>query len=629
MNGRYAGELSVRVVGDRDAAPAYLPAARLVMGETLAQAQFNGLGSLSMRRQLKDGAVITAEKIGDINRVTIAPPPRPGGKRPVRVFDDILTCAGADEFNQSGERVLPPVILSHDDEMRWRSYFASSRAPGYYASAGTYLDVFPQVMDNGKRLFGGNCFHRNKDGLVTSWWSAAIFIGPQARHPSKAYSITVYALGMQVFSMFDAGGQASTYNRVMAAAIHEGHLLVLLADLDALEYPLRPAAPLQEADAWASKLYSDLGHRTALFRYKLKTKVDQPSFHYYYEADYDSEQLVWAGSLVRGYNRWTFDDAAGEFVSVQLPHQPVLLYKNAELVEPLGAGEVIFRVGINGVSTEDANDVIFEEGGGQIRLEVVGPAALDYVTPARRIPALRLSETEVTYCAILYGSPVDDCYVLSTIRQATRTGGGNFTGDHRAWLTALEAGVESEFSTSPPGDKAGCSSHQLLTKLLGDVTASGSGIAKACHAACGWIYYKTPGFLSEGVARLGWLTALQLRYGISGHTAGGLSIAGEPSLPGQNRYWMTTAYFGREPGSSGQPTVDPVYDPSGYVVLVYANAIGSKHSVAAHRADAQYDNNTYLTSGDVADLTGGVFAEPYFSPLGKPHPDQPKERENA
>lgn len=74
MAGRYAGELFIRVDGDRDAAPAYLTAARALMGETLEQASFNGLGTHKLVHRMQDGAVLVAEKIGDINRVTISPP---------------------------------------------------------------------------------------------------------------------------------------------------------------------------------------------------------------------------------------------------------------------------------------------------------------------------------------------------------------------------------------------------------------------------------------------------------------------------------------------------------------------------------------------------------------------------
>lgn len=625
MAGRYEGELILRLAGDAQTAKGHIPTARALVGQVLEQADFNSLNSHLLRRVLPDGTLIVAEKIGALRRATITTGGG-SGKRPVRVFDDILTIAGAEEFDASGNRVLPPVILGHDDEMNWTAYFASSRAPGWHAGAATYGDVFPQVMDNDKRLFGGNCFHRNKDGLITSWWSAAICLGPQARHPAKAYSITVYALGMQVYSILEAGGQAGAYNRVLAAAIRDDHLLVLLANLGTLDYPLRPPVPLQEADAWASKLYSDDASPTALMRYKLKTKVDPASWHYYYEADYDTEEVLWADTLVRGYNRWTFDDNTAKFVSVQLPRQPVLLYRFAELVEPLSSDEVIFRVGEQGLTTEPAGDVVFEEGGIQLRLEVTGATALDFVTPTRRFPAIRLSETEVTYTAVLYASPADDRYVLSSIRMETRAAGGNFIGAHRAWLTAVDAGTQTEFSSSPAGTTSPCASYQVLLRNITDLVAGGTGIAKACHAVCGWVYYQTPGFLSEGSNHLGWLNAIQIRYGISGHTAGGLSGGSEPPGPGQPRYWGSTAYFGRQPGAGGTPTVDPIYDPEGYVVLVYANAIGSPHSLVAHRDDAEYENNTYLTSGDVEQLTGGAFDAPYFSPLGKPHPDQPTER---
>ncbi len=626
MAERYVRELVVRVEGDRDAAPAYLPAARTLMGMVLEQASVNDLGTHKLVRHLRDGTVLVAEKIGEINRVTIAPPPPGGRTRPVRVFDDVLALAGAAERDGGGNRVRPPVILSHDDEMRWRAYFASTDAPGYGSGAGTYSDVFPQVMDNEKRLYGGNCFNRNKDGLVTSWWSAAICMGPPARNPARVYSAAVFCLGMPLFDIIDAGNLAVGYNRVLAAAVHDGDLLVLLADLAELDYPLRPNIPEQEADAWASSLYSETANPTALLRYKLKTKVDPVSWHYHYEVDYDSGELLWSASLVRAYNRWTFDGRTGEFVSVQLPRQPVLLYRYAELADPLSADEVIFRLGADGLRTEPAGDIVYEEGGAQVRLVAAGATGLDFVTPLRRIPAVRLSETEVQFTGLLYANPVDDRYVLSNIRQETRTTGAvPFTGAHRAWLTALEAGEATEFSTTEPGTTSPCSGYYLLSKYLTDLAAGGSGISKGCHALCGWLFHKTPGRLTEGAMRVGLLNAAQIKYGIRGHAAGGLSVGGEPDIPGQPRRWSNTVYFGQAL-DTGLPTLAPVYDPEGYGVLLYATAVGSDQCVAAHREDSDFTDNTYITKGDFDDLTGDAFEVPYFSMLGKPHPEQPMER---
>ena len=626
MTGRYAGELFVRVDGDRDAAPAYLPAAKTLMGMVLEQASFNNLGTHKLTRELRDGTVLVAEKIDGINRVTIAPPPPPGGKRPVRVFDDLLVIAGDGEFNGAGVRVRPPVILSHDDEMRWRAYFASSRAIGYYEGAGTYLDVFPDVEKNDKRLFGGNCFHRNKDGIVTSWNSAALFVAPQARNPGRVYSGAVFCLGMLLYTVPEVRGETSIYNRVLAAAIHDGRLLVLVAGLGALSYPVRPHAPAQEADAWMSKLYSDTDNPTALLRYKLKTKTDPISWHRYYETDYDSEEALWEGSLVRGYNRWTFDNDTGKFVSVQLPAQPVLLYKAGVLEEPLSSDEVIFRIGAGGLTTEPAGDVVYEEGGIQVRLEQVGGTDLDFVTPKRRIPAVRLAAAQVTYSGMVYADPVNDNYVLSNIQEDARLTATPVTGQYRTWLTALEKGVGTEFSSMSDAAHYVAMRH-TLAKYLGHLSANGSGIAKVCSAVSGWVDYEDPVSGNYGIREVGQLSAAQTRYGIPGHSAGGYS-AGSVSKEGGDWFWFNEtidAYFGRVPGTN-DPTMDPVYEPVGYNVMLYSNVVSSEYSLAAHRQDPDYSDNTYLTGGNVDELTGGAFSVPYFSPLGKPHPEQPKER---
>ena len=79
-DGRYEGELFTRFDGDREAGKRYVPEARKVLGGVLADAAHNNLGVHKIRKQLTDGAVIVAEKIGD------APPQLRCRNRPLRRF---------------------------------------------------------------------------------------------------------------------------------------------------------------------------------------------------------------------------------------------------------------------------------------------------------------------------------------------------------------------------------------------------------------------------------------------------------------------------------------------------------------------------------------------------------------
>jgi len=68
---RYSGWTPIVVVGDREVSAQHLPEARKLLGFVVDEAKRNGLGIASLRRELPDGTVLLAEKIGDLPRVTI------------------------------------------------------------------------------------------------------------------------------------------------------------------------------------------------------------------------------------------------------------------------------------------------------------------------------------------------------------------------------------------------------------------------------------------------------------------------------------------------------------------------------------------------------------------------------
>lgn len=64
--------------GDRAAAEPYLPYARKLLGFVKQDAQANRLRTHQATKQLPDGALVVAEIVGDIPRITITPPPGGG-----------------------------------------------------------------------------------------------------------------------------------------------------------------------------------------------------------------------------------------------------------------------------------------------------------------------------------------------------------------------------------------------------------------------------------------------------------------------------------------------------------------------------------------------------------------------
>lgn len=627
MAGRYSGELSVRIAGNRDAAPAYLPAARLLMGEVLEQAEVNNLGTHLLRRQLDDGTVLVAEKIGDLNRVTIAAPGQAGRLRPVRVFDDLVVTAGGDEWDSAGKVKYPPVLMSHDDETRWRSYFASANAPGFNSAAGTYSDAFTLANENANSLRVGNCAHVNSDGVAVSWWGSAFCVAEPMRNPNAMYGGVVFCVGKIIFNVDHPDAmQSSGYSEVLAAAIDDGNLLVVVASLGALLFAPRPSTPERNFDAWVSPPFSDAAHPTALFRFKLNEKTDPTTFQTYYEVDYGSESLLWAGSLVRGYNRWTFDPGAHEFVSVQLPANAVMLYRGISVgvegpVEPLSNEEAIFRLSASGLTTEPAGDVIFESAGQQVALELVGEEA-DFVTPGRRIPALRHEQDATsdvrTYTILVHADMANDRYILChrQITAAASPPGIPTSYTEVCWYSAVDSAGDTPFGETfqRVGSIAFMDDYQLaISAYLNDLAASGSGVSRFCHSACGWVHgvMMAMGFpmsipWHEGYSVYG------VRAGAASYTDTSRDVYGEPPV------WGYTEYYGAVPNTS------PQYDLA--LKRVYSNlsATSTERYAAAHVSVA----GSYLTNGNMDQQLNGAFADfmIHLCPLGAPLKTQKRER---
>jgi len=622
MAGRYHNVTSVRFSGDRARGHQHLPAARVLMGQVMEQAGFNGLTTHRLQRIQADGSQIIAEKIGNIARLSIRAPWGASGQRPVRVFDDLLVTGGIYE-TENGQRVRLPVIVSHNPDRQWQAYFAHNKALGYYPGAGTYGDVFPALEKNRHYLRSGNCYQANSEGIVTSWISAAPFICPKARHPVNVYGNTVYCLGMGLLSF------SNTPWKVLCAVIDEGYLYVLISQFEALTYPLRPTQPGQWGDAWASHYYSHAPHDFILGRYRLKTKVLPHSQHHYYAVDANAGKIIQQGYFLRCYNRWTFDNQTKQFVTVQLPLQPILRYERGELVELPSNNEAIVRLGIDGSLTGQlAQQVIFEENGQQIRLEPVN-GGFDYVTPTRRLAALRASKQQTVFNAMMYANPATDAYVLC---RTIRTQGAQYD-----YMVAWDKGKESVFSQNNLSYML-IDMHMLMPDILPDMT--GSGIATLCYGAVGWVHYAAnDSSASQGIYDRGHLThsrEIGPFVGGEGIGAGGLSVAGMLYDDG-DVVWRVRADGSRMPiwdedysprwtniDFFNQDTSDPVFvDHPG--TITQHTATGHGQVLVAYRQHNGPGEDSYLTGADLNALTGNAFDFKSFCPLGKPHPQQPRE----
>ncbi len=190
---RYVGELHVRIVGDNAAGQRALPAARLLMGQVLADAQNNQLGRHSMRKQLGDGTLVLAEKIGDINRVTITPPGGAPPTVPQRPPDDFVVWARTAEISAGIDPEFPQQILRRDKSGLWTTFFYSSETAGhddYPGDKGTYGGLFVEGLRH-----AGNIDWQNDRGEVISWY------GPSGRYWVDAFVQPRYQFGKHVFML--------------------------------------------------------------------------------------------------------------------------------------------------------------------------------------------------------------------------------------------------------------------------------------------------------------------------------------------------------------------------------------------------------------------------------------------
>ncbi|MGL6290509.1 MAG: hypothetical protein ACRC2H_07485 [Silanimonas sp.] len=170
----------IRVEGDRQRAAAYLPQARLLLGEVRQTLQTTGRGVEVQRRLLPGGVQLEAKMIGAIPIVTIRVPPPPVGDTQPVVLDGFIgipifqnTLRGVSGPPVEGE-TFDEVVLSPGAEGKW-SLFTYAAYPPYTTSSTARtlsyrfrngIGVYPEGMDG----VGSNDWHGPR-GEVLSWLS--------------------------------------------------------------------------------------------------------------------------------------------------------------------------------------------------------------------------------------------------------------------------------------------------------------------------------------------------------------------------------------------------------------------------------------------------------------------------
>ena len=633
-DGRYEGELFTRFDGDREAGKRYVPEARKVMGGVLADAAHNNLGVHKIRKQLTDGAVIVAEKIGDLKRVTITPPPGPGGRKPVRIFEDMVLTAGARSYDDvTGDRVIQPIIFSPvqgEGGLTWDTYFFNADSPGYSdAAKGTYSDVFHNADTRRDILPEATRNWFNADGEFCAWGSAVSHNASPYRHPRSLYSRTVQRLGRLVFASsiyIDEEGANLPWSLVLSAAFRGDWLYMVMAELGSLDYSTRPAEGAVMGDAWASPHFSDTPFDYALVRVRMVQTVDPVSNQVYFKAKDESHEVLWTGSLVRAYSAWTFNRDCTECVSYQMPEESIVRYIGGEIDTELLGNNVRFSLQLAfddeedsasaSFSTSAAGAVVFEDNGQLLTVEKVGAHSYRYFGPEYNCVAYLWNGSVETVRELMYADLANNKYVFFETRVTLNAGTNTKTANFSAFV--VEDGVETEVESRALGP-VGYSDLllEMEDKVRNDIDAMNvEGLAFAYRGVCGCVIMREtedstpedPLWELAAMSRNGNLIPIVINMDAFGIANGGMAttVVNDPEGP-----WPWTDTIGVGQGGS----YDPEYAEE-FTVLYIAGAIQSASSflMCSYYWPAANRMVNYITDGDLVDLLN--FAFPGYFVLG-------------
>jgi len=163
--------------------------------------------------------------------------------------------------------------------------------------------------------------------------------------------------------------------------------------------------------------------------------------------------------------------------------------------------------------------------------------------------------------------------------------------------------------------------HVLINRILPDL--SGSGMSTLCYGAVGWpVFDASDPQRCRGILDSGRLNADHTGYR---HVHSGVAVGGLSLGSAEEAHWPDTF---RDTLRFDPATLDPVFDESSGMTLNTNAAVCDDVLVAwAYNQwpASAFASETYLPGADLNALTGNAFDYKYFCPLGKPHPQQPRQ----
>lgn len=455
MAGRYTDWRHTHVLGaSQEAGAPYLGEARKLLGEVFEQAEFNGLGTHKMRRVLRDGTVIIAEKHGEIPRMTIVPalPPQPG--IPPTLKEAFVVWARDTDFPDGIDEDHPQQILRPS----WQTFFFDTGVEGYDdfdRKKGTYrfssegVELFPDGVRH-----AGNVDWTDAKGVRLSWY------GPSTRYWYDPFVQMVAQYGRKVFLLGQVVLDTDQYiddsddepdaeeafdeRYVLGAGMRDGWLYVVQVQAQNLSVP--PPDPVTVTPPGSpyyifSVGYTPFGVDTVICRYRLGPRLDtSPGFRVVSK----SREVLWSGSIERGVSPWFFNPDCTEAITFIPPEiqgygsstfVPTFDSSTLQKVVTLDHDEEDSSITPDVVMTDTAVSLV--AGGGE------APIAADYLRTGVKVEiTIRRRNLGLPDNAVGYLSQRFDIVVAGAaveLRSLERTPSSNNNYDTRRWVMWADA----------------------------------------------------------------------------------------------------------------------------------------------------------------------------------------------
>lgn len=194
----------------------------------MQEAEASKQGVHLIRKTLPDGAIVIAEKHGDIPRITIIPPPSGDARERTVVDEHFVTFPRDSVFPAGLDTDHPQLMLKPGDEQDWTTFFYNSAVTGYSGfgrAKGSYsmsrdVLVFPDGVTH-----AGNLDWVSADGVRVSWYGppnrlfADPYVQPRSQFGTFVFSLGQVLLDVDAYQAVSSSDDADSHKWVLGACL--------------------------------------------------------------------------------------------------------------------------------------------------------------------------------------------------------------------------------------------------------------------------------------------------------------------------------------------------------------------------------------------------------------------------